>query len=160
MSNGSVKSGFQFESYKLDKIEFSVEQRLSALSSQKDDYDVKYSFFLRNALKYPNISDKVLYVTGLKVQVSILSKKDFHEMAKGLFEITGLFAGLGTLTSEQEEALARIQGPAILFPYARAVISQTLYNAGFAVPIMPLINVNAMAKDTKIEIIEKEKLES
>ena len=76
-------------------------------------------------------------------------------MANGLFEITGLFVGMGAFTQEQEDVLARIQGPTILFPYVRAVISQTLYNAGFAVPIMPLINVSAMAHDTKIKVIER-----
>lgn len=156
MSSSGIKSGFQFESYKLDSMEFSVEQKLSTLASRMDEYDVKYSFFFRDAVKYPNVADRVLYVTGIQVLVSIVSKEDSHEMAKGRFEITGLFSGMGTLTTGQEENLAKTQGPAILFPYARAIISQTLYNAGFAVPIMPLVNVNAMARDTKVNVVEKE----
>lgn len=156
MSDSGIKSGFQFESYKLDKIEFSTDQKLSSLASKKDDYDVNYSFSFRDALKYTDVADKVLYVTGVKVQVFILSKEDSHEIAKGVFEITGLFSGLGTLSEKQEETLASTQGPAILFPYVRAVISQTLYNAGFAVPIMPLVNVNAMARDTKVRVVKNE----
>ena len=126
------------------------------LISQKDEYEVKYSFSFRDALKYTDVADRVPYVTGMKVQVVILSKADSHEIAKGVFEITGLFSGPGTLSEKQEETLARTQGPAILFPYVRAVISQTLYNAGFAVPIIPLVNVNAMSRDTKVRVIGKE----
>lgn len=156
MSDSGIKSGFQFESYKLDKIEFSTDHKLSSLASQKDEYEVKYSFSFRDALKYTDVADKVLYVTGVRVQVFILSKEDSHEIANGVFEITGLFSALGALSEKQEDTLARTQGPAILFPYARAIISQTLYNAGFAVPIMPLVNVNAMARDTKVNVVKKE----
>ena len=155
MDDSSVKSGFQFDSYKLTNIEFSVEPSLLTLAGKQDDYEVQYAFSFRDASKYKNVADKMLYVTGIKVQVSIVSRKDRHEMANGLFEITGLFVGMGAFTQEQEDVLARIQGPTILFPYVRAVISQTLYNAGFAVPIMPLINVSAMAHDTKIKVIER-----
>ena len=154
MADGSVKSGFQFDSYKVDRIDFTVEQSLSTLASRQNDFDVKYSFSFRDALKYKDSADKVLYVTGLRVSVSVLSKNDKHEMAKGLFEITGLFVSMGTFTAEQEEFLARTQAPTILFPYVRAVISQTMYNAGFAIPIMPLLNINEMAKDTKLKVVE------
>jgi preprotein translocase subunit SecB len=155
VADGSVKSGFQFDSYKVDKIDFTVEQNLSTLASRQNDFDVKYSFSFRDALKYKDSADKVLYVTGLRVYVSVLSKNDQHEMAKGMFEITGLFVSMGTFTPEQEEFLARTQAPTILFPYVRAIISQTMYNAGFAIPIMPLLNINEMAKDTKLKIIDK-----
>lgn len=154
MSSGSIKSGFQFDSYKVDKIEFSTKQNIATLASKPESYEVKYSFAFRDALKYSKIAKNVLYVTGIKVFVSVMTKEDSTEMANGTFEITGLFHGIGTLDQNQEEALAKTQGPAILFPYARAIISQTLYNAGFAINLMPLLNVNEMARNANVKVIE------
>ena len=151
MADDSIASGFQFKSYKVDRIDFAAEQNVSTLASQLDDYEVEYAFAFRDAAKYERAADTPLYVTGLRISVSIMAKKNRREMAKGTFEITGLFVGMGTFTEEQEVFLARTQAPTILFPYARAVVSQTLYNAGFAVPIMPLLNISKMARDVKVK---------
>lgn len=154
MAERSIESCIQFDSYKVDKIDFTVEPNLATLKSRGNDYDVNYQFGFRDALKFSNAADKVLYVTGISVEVTLNSKTDKHEMAKGLFVLTGLFVGIG-LDEKQEAALATTQGPALLFPYARAIISQTFYNSGFEIPVMPLLNVNEMAKNSGVKIIER-----
>jgi len=155
MADGGIESGFQFDSYKIDKIDFSVEQNINTLHSKIDEYEPEYSFGFRDAFRYKNIADKVIYVTGLEIRVTIKSRADQHDMATGRFITTGLFYGVGKLSEKQEEMLAKVQGPAILFPYARSIVSQTLYNAGFAVPVMPLINVNELAKKMNVKIIDR-----
>lgn len=155
MADSGIESGFQFDSYKVEKVDFSTDKTLGTLASKEYDYEVKYSFAFRDTFKYTNVASKIAYITGISINVTILSKKDNHEMAKGNFILTGLFYGIGTLSPIQEETLAKTQGPAILFPYARAIISQTLYNAGFAIPIMPLFNINEMAKKMDVKVIEK-----
>lgn len=152
----SIKSGFQIESYKVDKIDFSTIQDIETLVLKASDFDVNYIFGFRDTIRFKNISDKIAYVTGLKITVSIVSKnEDKKEFAKGDFIINGLFYGIGTLSEEQELQLAKYQAPTILFPYARAVISQTLYNAGFSIPVMPLLNVAEMAKKSNVKIIDR-----
>lgn len=153
--SSSIRSGFQMESYKVDKIDFSTTQDIETLVLKTSDFDVNYTFGFRDTLRFKNIADKIAYVTGLKISVSIVSKsEDKKEFAKGDFIINGLFYGIGTLSEEQELQLAKYQAPTILFPYARAVISQTLYNAGFSIPVMPLLNVAEMAKKSNVKVID------
>lgn len=152
--NSSVTSGIQFESFKMDKIDFSVTPELGVLASvNHSDCDISFSIGFRNAFKY-NIENKVTYVTGLKIDVKI-ENKEKKELAKGTFIINGLFTSIGTLEKSVEEKIIKYQCPTILFPYIRASISFTLSSAGFSTLVMPLVNVNSAAKEANIEIIEQ-----
>lgn len=64
----------------------------------------------------------------------------------------------GPLDPELEKNLVRIQIPAILFPFVRSAISSLTINAGFPGVILPLINVQEIAKEAgdKIQIQEAE----
>lgn len=152
---GSIKSGIQFVSFKMDKIDFEVVQNLGVLSKRDhSDCEIAFDFGFRDALKFKkeNHDD---YVTGVQIQLSIKSKTNNQDIAHGTFVITGLFSSIGTLDKTYEEKIVKYQCPAILFPYIRAAISFTLSSAGFSTIVMPIVNVNAAAQDIDIKIIEQ-----
>ena len=153
--NGSIKSGLRFESYKIDKIDFHVQQTVSVLSSvNHSDCRIRFDLGFRDALRIKE-NEKTLYITGLQVSLKLMKKEaDDKPIAEGNFVITGLFSTTGELDKETEESLVKYQGPAILMPYIRATISYTLAGAGFSPVMMPLINVNAAAADTDIKVID------
>lgn len=157
MASGSVKAGMQLETYKIDHMEFNVKETLGILASTSHtDCFVNFKFSFRDVYKY-KISDKISYVTGLKIDLSIVSKNAPEDIiATGSFVITGLFNTTDELDKDIEEKLLKFQAPAILFPYLRAAISFTITSAGFSTIILPLVNVNAAAQTTELKIIEKE----
>jgi len=152
MSDSSIKAEIQFESYKIDRVDFSVTQEFDVLSSKNhSDCEVKYTFGFRNAQKRQS-DNKIAYVTGLQVNIVVTSKKTEKELAKGSFIATGLFSANVGIQSDLEKSLVTCQGPAILFPYVRAAITLTLSTAGFSTMVMPLVNVYEMAKNNPVEI--------
>lgn len=146
----------QLETYKIDHVEFNVTETLGILASNSHvDCSVNFRFAFRDVYKY-NLADKISYVTGLKIDLEIVSKKDINDViATGTFVITGLFSTTDELEKGVEEKLLKFQAPAILFPYIRAAISFTITSAGFSTIILPLVNVNAAAQTTELKIIEK-----
>lgn len=157
MATGSVKAGMQLETYKIDHMEFNVKETLGILASTSHtDCFVNFRFSFRDVYKYI-ISGKTSYVTGLKIDLTVVSKQNENEpIASGSFVITGLFSTTDELEKTLEEHLLKYQAPAILFPYLRAAISFTITSAGFSTIILPLVNVNAAAQSTELKIIEKE----
>ena len=157
MASGSIKAGMQLETYKIDHMKFDVKETLDILASNSHaDCSVSFRFSFRDVYKY-NFSDKISYVTGLKIDLSILSKSVPEDViATGSFIITGLFSTTDELDRDVEEKLLKFQAPAILFPYLRAAISFTITSAGFSTIILPLVNVNAAAQTTELKIIQKE----
>ncbi len=155
MADSSIKAGIQFESYKLDRIDFSVTPQLAVLAStNQHDCGVDFSFAFRDVFKYKK-QESVLYVTGLQVTLKVYDNETKNELAKGVFSITGLFSSAKTLEQETEKKLVKCQAPAILFPYIRASITHILTDAGFSTITMPLVNVNAMANNCEINIIQQ-----
>lgn len=156
MGGSSIKAGIQLNSFKMDKIEFSVVPKLSVLASvnnsqTKTDFNVSF----RNVIKFSKNSP-VLYVTGLRVIVSISQIDTDEKIANGEFIITGLFSSDLSLPKEQEEKLIKHQAPAILFPYLRSAISSVIASSGFSLVVLPLINIYELSKTVSIEIVEKE----
>ncbi len=152
----SVTSGIQFNSFKMDKIDFSVTQELGVLA-QKDHSNCEplFEFAFRDALKFHG-NENDSYVTGLQIKLVIKNKNNGKEIAHGLFIITGYFSSLGKFSKEIEEKIVKYQCPTILFPYIRAAISFTLSSAGFSTIVLPVINVNAAAQGANIRIVESE----
>lgn len=152
MAESSINSGIQFESYKLDNISFSMITEVDILAKkQYPNCEIKYQFAFRNALRLKK-TDRVLYVTGLKIDLMIFDKDTSKQIATGSFVITGLFSSTGDFSKEVEENLIKFQAPTILFPYIRASISLILTTAGFSGVILPLINVTEAAKSLNLEI--------
>lgn len=153
MSSGSIEAGIQFESYKIDKIDFSVVPKLGILSSTNhQNFGIHFNFGFRNAEKYL-IKDKIQYVTGLQIQIVIVADGE-KKIAEGTFSISGLFTTNNSLPPDKEKGLVKHQCPAILFPYLRAAISFILTSSGFSTIMMPLVNVYEAAKDADLEIID------
>lgn len=157
MASSSVKAGIQLESYKIDHMEFDVKETLGVLASNSHtDCSVGFKFAFRNVYKY-KIDEKIYYVTGLKIDLTLASKQNpDNSIATGSFIITGLFYTTDELDKEIEEKLLKFQAPAILFPYLRAAISFTITSAGFSTIILPLVNVNKAAQAIDLKIIERE----
>lgn len=154
MAEGSIKSGIQLESYKVNKISFASIEDLGVLSAnQLPECDVKWQFSFRNAKKITD-NEKIFYVTGLKVNILITDNNRKKDIANGEFIITGLFSANGSFDKKTEELLIKNQGPALLFPYIRSSITMTLNSSGFPNIILPIINVNALAKGVDIKIEE------
>lgn len=156
MAASGVKASMQLETYKIDHMEFNVKETLGILASNSHvDCEVNFKFAFRDVYKY-KIEEKETYVTGLKIDLTIVSKQNPNQLvATGSFVITGLFYITNKIDKNIEEKLLKFQAPAILFPYLRAAISFTLTSAGFSTIILPLVNVNAVAQTTDLKIIEK-----
>ena len=155
-STNSIKANIQFLSYKMDKVDFSATPNLATLGAQDySDFDAEYRYSFRNALKFTGLPMS-LYVTGVQAEVRVTSKSSKEEMGKGVFVITGLFSADGILSKQTEENLIKYQGPAILFPFLRANVSNLLSNFGFSCNPMPLINVNEAAKSLNLTVEERQ----
>lgn len=152
MGESSIRSGIQFDSYKIDKVVFELVPETGVLAKKNhSDCEVKYQFGFRDALRFKK-GDLVSYVTGLRVMLSIFDKEMGKDIASGEFIITGLFSSTGELNKDVEETLIKVQAPTILFPYVRSAITMTLTTAGFSTIILPLVNVAAIAKTLSIKI--------
>lgn len=147
-----MKSGIQFESYKLDDILFQLVPEVNILAKkQYSNCEIKYQFAFRNALRLKE-DIKISYVTGLKIDLTVFDKDLNKQIASGSFVITGLFSSTGEFSKEIEEKLIKYQAPTILFPYIRSSISLILATAGFSTIILPLINVAEAAKSLNLKI--------
>ena len=152
MADSSIKSGIQFESYKIDKVSLELVPEVGILTKKNhSDCEIKYQFGFRDAMRFKK-GDSVFYVTGLKVMLTIFDKKLNKDIASGEFVITGVFSSTGELEKNIEETLIKVQAPTILFPYVRSAITMMLTTAGFSTIIMPLVNVAAIAKTLSIKI--------
>lgn len=102
-----------------------------------------------------------MYVGGVQLKLEKRMKFD-GQTEEPAFRINASIVGQFPLQANerlpevQEQTLAKIQIPAILFPYLRSAVSAVMVNAGFGKIVLPLINIHQMAKDAvdKIEIVE------
>lgn len=154
MPDSSIKAQFQFESYKIDKINFEVQQTLDVLADRSMP-EVTFQFSFRDAFRFHR-NNKILYVTGIGINFDVIHETSKKQLAKCEMIMTGMFSANGQLEKEAEENLAKCQGPAILLPYARSAITSILTDAGFPTVIMPLVNVYEMAKNVNVKIQDRE----
>lgn len=151
----SVTADFQFLSYKVDTIKFSVENSLGVLRC-KDSIDSKrfqLGIKIRAPQKFIHMDDEAEYVGGLDIRIGLLStEKDGHEIATGEFGIAGAFKKVGSLQEDLEEHMVKETIPSILLGYLRSIISSTFANAGFGSVIIPLININKLAQQSNLTI--------
>jgi len=152
----SITADFQFLSYKVDTIKFSVENSLSVLQC-KDSIDAdrfQLGIRIRTPQKFTSVNDEVEYVGGLDIRVGLLStKKDGSEIASGEFGIAGIFKKVGMLKDDLEEHMVKETIPSILLGYLRSTISSTFANAGFGSVIIPLININKLVQQSNLTIV-------
>lgn len=157
MATSSIKSGIQLVSYKVDSINFNVVKTVE-VNVLNDNCSIKteFSFAFRDAIKYKKF-ENTTYATGLKVSVRLLKNDESStELASGDFTITGIFIANGSFSAEEEKSLIKFQAPALLFPYLRASVTYVIASAGFPTVLMPIVNVNTLAHNIDIKIVEQE----
>jgi preprotein translocase subunit SecB len=158
MSTGSVSSVFDFLSYKIDKVEFKMQSKVKYLLNNnfvKPD-NANLSIRLRNTEKY-NIEGAIRYVGGLAIRIVITDEEDGSTILEGEFAISGVFAPAGDIEKAEEEKFATINLPALLMPYLRSAMTNTLASAGFGTMLFPLINIYDMAKSVGVKLIDHTK---
>ena len=163
---GSIKSSFQFISYKIDRFKFDIKPYLGILESNKsvDENLWKIKIAIRQPIYFK--SEK-RYVGGLDVLLELDSpnieikknnkgsnKKEKSSPLKLESGIAGAFAvDEGRFDKKIEESIVKHQFPAILYPYLRGAITTFLANAGFGSVIIPLINIYELAKKLDLNIM-------
>lgn len=157
----SVTADFQFLSYKIDTIKFSVENSLGVLQCREpiDTDRFQLGIKIRTPQKFVYADGEAEYVGGLDIRVGILSpKNDDCEIASGEFGIAGIFKKIGLLKDGLEEHMVKETIPSILLGYLRSTISSTFANAGFGSVIIPLININKLVQQSNLTIITHQRL--
>lgn len=149
--NGSIASTFQFINYKIDKIDFRLQPMTNNLVAQKAAVSTEFGIAIRNTLKTQDTSGKTVYIAGLAAKVVL--KNNDEPLAEGEFSISGVFTTEHAFSEKTEQTLAKQQAPTILFPYLRAAITNILASSGFDTVMLPLINVAAVAKDARVELL-------
>lgn len=167
MAESSIKSSFQFKSYKVDKIKFYSKPDLNILIRMNNIPldEMNLAFAIRQPLFF---SSEKIYVGGfdLLFQVSApgqtdepIAEPNENTLVRLEMGIAGVFKTEDDkLTPEQEDELVKVSIPAILLPYARAALTSLLANAGFGAVIFPLVNIYELAKeqlkDTTVKVLE------
>jgi len=149
-SNSGITSTFQFINYKIDKIDFSMTPMTANIICPKEQVSVDFGLAFPNVQKMQENNGKTSYIARLEAKVTLLNNDE--PLAQGIFAISGMFVTENAFEEETEQNLIRIQAPAILFPYLRAAITNILASSGFDTVILPLVNVQAVAKNVQIEI--------
>lgn len=124
-----------------------MEKQLGVLeytgSFNQDNWDLSVS------IRQPSyMSSKKVYISGVGCKL-LLKFKDGDEekvLAKLDATISGVFSTESKFPPETEQSLVMYNMPAILFPYLRGAITAYLGNAGFGSIILPLINMQEVAK--------------
>jgi len=161
---GIKKSGFSFDSYKIDKVELHTAPHVGMLRFQdripNDAWELDLT--IRQPVFYRHQNE---YIGGMDIRLKLA--QDDGEGAEPflLIELTAGIAGIFSVGEEGlppgvEETLVKLQIPTILFPYLRGTVTSLMANAGLGVFIFPLINLHKVAEegfqDMDIKIIEDE----
>jgi len=156
MADGSIAAPFDFLSYKIDKIEMNMEKKVGYLINNAPVFseDINLSIKLRNTEKYVFEDGASHYIGGLSTLIELIDKETKSVMLKGEFGISGVFIAKEPVEKNAEENFARINLPAILMPYLRASMTNTLSSAGFGTILFPLVNIYELAKNKNLPIID------
>jgi preprotein translocase subunit SecB len=118
--------------------------------------DTNFLIKLRNTEKF-NFDGSIKYVGGLTTKITVTDEEDKKEILTGEFGISGIFVPDGEVDQELEENFARVNLPALLIPYLRALMTNVLSQAGFGTVLFPLINVYELAKKQNLPLIDHTK---
>jgi len=151
----SVESSFSFVNYKIDKAELWTDGTLGFLR-RTDPFapdEVELSVGLRNPGHLPNTNG---YVSGLDAMLEITDAGTGRTSFRVKMGISGLFeiSDVSDLDDPTVERVVKYQFPALLLPYLRGALTSFLANAGFPGVFLPLININKMAQQSGLSIVE------
>jgi preprotein translocase subunit SecB len=155
MSTSSVESQFQFISYKIDKIEMRMTNKINFLLNNNPvlSDNIKLGIRIGNPMKY-SINSVPHYIGSISVNVDIQDPASHENILTGEFGITGIFTTTTSIDKEVEERMVKINIPALLMPYLRSTMTNVLSNAGFGTVLLPLVNMYELAQRSNIEIID------
>jgi preprotein translocase subunit SecB len=157
MDDGSIAASFDFLSYKIDKIEMNMENKIGYLMNNSPilPEDINLSIKLRNTEKYVFEDGSSRYIGGLNTLIELIDNETKDIMLKGEFGISGVFFTKDPVEKKAEENFAKINLPAILMPYLRASMTNILSGAGFGTILFPLINIYELAKNQDLPILDR-----
>ena len=136
---------FQFLSYKIDRIEFKIDnQPRNVLADMSpSSCGISYTISARNVFRVHRSFD-TLYFGGMDLNFTVQDNSKLP-VAFGSLGIEGAFSAF-SLSAEQEAALVHTNMPQLLYPYVRSTVTTVLGQAGITSVILPIINVmNAFA---------------
>lgn len=150
---GGITSKFKFESYKIDELSLKAKEDLSVLGRRSDIPQEDWSFSI--AFRKPQFFKQYgVYIGGIELDLTLQDPNEpdeplvtVHAGIAGMFSTDGLSFPKGV-----EQSLVKIQIPAILMPYLRATIMTLLASAGFGTAMLPLINIQELAKETLVDV--------
>lgn len=160
---GGVASQFHFLGFKIDSMSLWVKPTLGLLQYagviDPANLTIRVAFkkplYFRTAKRY--VGGMVLYIRALEKATAEAGATEGPatenpEVLKLDLMITGLFGVDDRMDKELEQKLVKIQIPAILFPYLRSAVSSVLACSGFAAPVLPLVNIQALAGSAEAEL--------
>jgi hypothetical protein len=165
---GSVEASFRFLAYKVTDAHLSVKQPVDYVRAIGPD-DVWQMTIKIQTPQY--FSKRKLYVAGEYLRLALFSaqaaaarQSETENLDDAILVVEVTASGVfsveeGRFAKDLEDRLVKLQGPAILLPYVRATILSLLATSGFGSAMIPLINMNEVAKtalkETEIEIVDE-----
>lgn len=165
---GSIISSFRFEGYKVDRILYETIPdvgflgTIGTLPSEGWQFDIgiRQPLYFKSKKKYVGGMDiKITYPVPEKHNADIEeAKKEVGDnIAKLEIGIAGVFSvEENRFEKATEENLVKNQIPSLLFPYLRSAITSVFAHAGLGSILLPLINVQELAKSANLSITEIE----
>ena len=158
---GSITSTFRFESYKIDHIAFEMKKIIPLLETT-GNIDPKAWRFSINLAKPLYSKSHKKYISALRAELKLMPNSNNTDRQKeekieplAMCEVTisGLFSvEEGRLDKKIEMNILKLQLPSLLLPYVRSAITSILANAGFGSVVLPLVNMQEIAKNAEHEL--------
>lgn len=169
METSSVTSSFRFEGYKIDRIFYETIPEVKFLEAMgleptgwKSEIIIRQPAYFKIGKKYVGgIDMTITYPINVSpIEDSKLPAKEGDSNQNKNFVtfiigIAGLFSvEEGRFEKNIEENLVKNQIPAILFPYLRSAITSISAHAGIGTILLPLLNIQELAKNANLNITE------
>ncbi len=150
-----MNSQLQFVSYKIDKIDVRMTNKMEYLVdiSSIPPERCHLSFRVANPGKYL-VNGKLCYLCNIGTKIEIKAPSGAENMMTGEFGISGIFSVLEEMDKATEESMIKTNVPAILMPYLRATMTNILSNAGFGTILFPLINMYEYPQKSNVQILD------
>lgn len=125
-----MKSQLRFIDYIVEKVEF--------YNNFNDNEDVELDFDISSEIELSGDEDNI-FLTRLNISIFRDAKKNGYPFSMNL-TISGIFE-FENIDEEMKKSFMEVNSVAILFPYARAIVSSYTANSNVTPLILPAINV-------------------
>jgi hypothetical protein len=150
MGRSSMKSEFQFLSYKIDSLNLSILHDIGVLQFGGNYERLEWNqlISIRKPVFFPK---EKIYVCAVDTEMKLISNLDSTKVNSEWLAlkigIAGLFVTQNRLEDGLEKQFVTISAPAILYPFVRAAAANILSSSGFGSVVMPLINMYKIGKE-------------